>query len=252
MGKIIAIANQKGGVGKTTTSINLSVSLALRNKKILIVDFDPQGNCSSGLGIEKDKNTIYEVLIGTLDIHKCIMPTKIENCSVIPGHINLSGATVELVRIEDGAFYLKKQLTKIKDEFDYIFIDTPPSLGILTLNALVASDSVLIPIQTEFFAMEGLTQLIGTISQVRQGLNPQLNIEGVILTMLDKRTLLTDDVVKSVIAHFGDKVYKTMIPRNIRLAEAPSYGVPVILHEKTCVGAKAYEQLAEEFLNGKS
>lgn len=252
MGKIIAIANQKGGVGKTTTSINLSVSLAMRNKKILIVDFDPQGNCSSGLGIEKDKNTIYEALIGTVDIRECIVPSKVENCFVVPGHINLSGATVELVRIEDGAFYLKKQLAKVKDEYDYIFIDTPPSLGILTLNALVAADSVLIPIQTEFFAMEGLTQLIGTISQVRQGLNPQLNIEGVILTMLDKRTLLTDDVVKNVIAHFGDKVYRTMIPRNVRLAEAPSYGVPVIMHEKTCVGAKAYEQLAEEFLNGKN
>jgi chromosome partitioning protein len=250
MGKIIVIANQKGGVGKTTTSINLSVSLAMRNKKILIVDFDPQGNCSSGLGIEKDKNTIYEALVGTVDIHECIVPSKIENCSVIPGHINLSGATVELVKVENGTFYLKEQLTKIKDEYDYIFIDTPPSLGILTLNALVAADTVLIPIQTEFFALEGLTQLIGTITKVRQGLNPKLSIEGVILTMLDKRTLLTDDVVKNVIAHFGDKVYKTMIPRNIRLAEAPSFGVPVIMHEKTCVGAKAYEQLAEEFLNG--
>ena len=149
MGKIIVIANQKGGVGKTTTSINLSVSLAMRNKKILIVDFDPQGNCSSGLGIEKDKNTIYEALVGAVDIHECIVPSKIENCSVIPGHINLSGATVELVKVENGTFYLKEQLTKIKDEYDYIFIDTPPSLGILTLNALVAADTVLIPIPAD-------------------------------------------------------------------------------------------------------
>lgn len=252
MGKVITVANQKGGVGKTTTSINLSVSLALLEKKILIIDFDPQGNCSSGLGVPKDEKTIYEAIMGTAEIEECIVSTQIENCFVIPGNINLSGATVELVNLKDGNFYLKKAIDKIREDFDYIFIDCPPSLGVLTLNGLTAADSVMIPIQTEFFALEGLTQLINTINIVKKELNPNLSIEGVILTMLDKRTHLTDDVTKNVIGHFGKKVYKTMIPRNIRIAEAPSFGIPVIIHDKNCVGAKAYEQLALEFLNGKT
>lgn len=249
--KVITIANQKGGVGKTTTSINLSVCLALEGKKILIIDFDPQGNCSSGLGISKDGNTIYELLLGRRDIDQCIFHSKIENCDVIPANINLSGATVELANVENCNFYLKKITDVLKERYDYIFIDCPPSLGVLTLNGLTASDSVLIPIQTEFFALEGLTQLINTINIVKKDLNPKLQIEGVVLTMLDKRTHLTDDVTKNVIGYFGKKVYRTMIPRNIRIAEAPSFGLPVIEHDPNSTGAKAYKQLAKEFIDGE-
>ncbi|HNZ26268.1 MAG TPA: AAA family ATPase [Spirochaetota bacterium] len=251
MGKIIAIANQKGGVGKTTTAINLSCSVALQGKKVAVVDFDPQGNCSSGFGIKKDSNTIYEAIMGLVDIEKTLVKTKIDNCYVIPSNIDLTGAGVELIEREAREFYLKNALEKIRPVFDYIFVDCPPSLGILTLNGLTAADTVLIPLQTEFFALEGLTQLINTINLVKKNLNPKLQIEGVLLTMLDKRTHLTDDVAKNVIGHFGKKVYKTMIPRNVRIAESPSFGVPVYLHDKNCLGAKAYEELALEFINGK-
>ncbi len=249
--RVITIANQKGGVGKTTTSINLSVCLALLGKKILIIDFDPQGNCSSGLGIPKDKNTIYEILLCGKNVDECIIKSQIENCDVIPANINLSGATVELANIENCNYFLKKITEQLKIRYDYIFIDCPPSLGVLTLNGLTASDSVLIPIQTEFFALEGLTQLIHTINIVKKDLNPRLQIEGVVLTMLDKRTHLTDDVTKNVIGYFGKKVYKTMIPRNVRIAEAPSFGLPVVIHDAMSTGAKAYQQLAKEFIDGE-
>lgn len=248
---VITIANQKGGVGKTTTSINLSVCVAMLGKRVLIIDFDPQGNCSSGLGVAKDKNTVYDALLSNKSHGECIYKTNIENCFVMPANIDLTGATIELVNLENGNFYLKKLTDKLRNEYDYIFIDCPPSLGVLTLNGLTAADSVLIPIQTEFFALEGLTQLINTINIVKKDLNPNLAIEGVVLTMLDKRTHLTDDVTKNVVGYFGKKVYRTMIPRNVRIAEAPSFGLPVVVHDKGCVGAKAYEQLAREFLNGK-
>lgn len=250
--KVITIANQKGGVGKTTTAINLSASIALKGKKVLVVDFDPQGNCSSGFGINKDSNTIYDAIMELTSVEKTIRKTNLENCYVIPSNIDLTGAGVELIEKKGREFFLKKIIDKIRDKFDYIFIDCPPSLGILTLNGLVASDSVLIPLQTEFFALEGLTQLVNTINLVKKNLNEKLQIEGVLLTMLDKRTHLTDDVAKNVIGHFGNKVYRTMIPRNVRIAESPSFGLPVILHDKSCVGAKAYDELAMEFLNGKN
>jgi len=189
--------------------------------------------------------------MGLVDIEKTLVKTKIDNCYVIPSNIDLTGAGVELIEREAREFYLKNALEKIRPVFDYIFVDCPPSLGILTLNGLTAADTVLIPLQTEFFALEGLTQLINTINLVKKNLNPKLQIEGVLLTMLDKRTHLTDDVAKNVIGHFGKKVYKTMIPRNVRIAESPSFGVPVYLHDKNCLGAKAYEELALEFINGK-
>jgi chromosome partitioning protein len=250
--KIITIANQKGGVGKTTTAINLSSGIAMLGKKVLVVDFDPQGNCASGFGVKKDANTIYEVIMNKVPINNAIVKTGIENCFIIPANINLTGAGVELVENENREFFLKNALEKVRNEFDFIFIDCPPSLGVLTLNGLVAADTVLIPLQTEFFALEGLTQLVNTINLVKKNLNPKLSIEGVLLTMLDKRTHLTDDVAKNVIGHFGNKVYKTMIPRNVRIAEAPSFGQPVSLHDKTCLGARAYEELAKEFVYGKN
>lgn len=250
MGTIIAVANQKGGVGKTTTTINLGVSIALLGKKVLVVDFDPQGNCSSGLGVNKDQNTIYEVIMGRCPVEKTVQQTGIKGCDILPANINLTGASVELVNEKKGNNFLKKALTVIKEKYDFVFIDCPPSLGILTLNGLVASDSVFIPIQTEFFALEGLSQLVNTINLVKRDLNPRLHIRGVILTMLDKRTHLTDDVAKNVIGYFGKKVYKTMIPRNVRIAEAPSFGLPVVLHDSNCVGAKAYMELAKEFVDG--
>jgi len=250
-GHTVAVANQKGGVGKTTTSINLAVGLALLGKKVLLIDFDPQGNCSSGLGIDtkNDILTIYDVLMNR-DPKEAIIKSKIENCYIIPANINLTGATVELVDDQKREYFLKNVVKSIKNDFDYIFIDCPPSLGILTLNGLVASDSVLIPIQTEFFALEGLSQLVNTINLVKKNYNPDLYIEGVLLTMLDKRTHLTNDVAKNVIGYFGKKVYTTMIPRNVRLAEAPSFGIPIFLHDEECIGAKAYKELAVEFING--
>ena len=249
--RTVAIANQKGGVGKTTTAINLATELASLNKKVLLIDFDPQGNCTSGLGIKTKNNilTIYDVIMGA-NINKVIIKTKIDNCFVIPANIDLTGATIELVNKEKREFFLKSAIEMGKLNFDYIFIDCPPSLGLLTLNSLVASGSVLIPIQTEFFALEGLSQLINTINLVKKNFNPTLYIEGVLLTMLDRRTHLTDDVIKNVIGYFGKKVFNTMIPRNIRLAEAPSYGIPVFLHDKDCVGAKAYKELAIELIKG--
>jgi chromosome partitioning protein len=250
-GLVVSVANQKGGVGKTTTSINLAAGVTYYGKKVLLVDFDPQGNASSGLGIDSKNTglTIYDVIMGE-DPAKAVLKTKVNNCFIIPANVNLAGAAVELVNSEKREYYLKSALSKIKMNYDYVIIDCPPSLGLLTLNGLVASDSVLIPIQTEFFALEGLTQLVNTINLVKKNFNPNLNIQGVLLTMLDKRTQLTNDVIKNVISYFGKKVYTTMIPRNVRLAEAPSFGIPIYMHDSDCIGSKAYKEFAQEFING--
>ncbi|MBP5449669.1 MAG: ParA family protein [Spirochaetales bacterium] len=250
--KVITIANQKGGVGKTTTAINLSASVAVQGRKVLVIDFDPQGNCSSGLGVDKNNNTIYEALMGKSAVKDCIRQTKIENLFVIPANINLTGASVELAKAEKREYYLKKVIDSVRDEYNYVFIECPPSLGILTLNGFAAADSVLVPLQTEFFAMEGITQLVSTINLVRAKVNPKLQLEGVLLTMLDRRTHLTDEVVKTMIGYFKEKVYRTMIPRNVRIAEAPSFGEPVITHDDSCIGTQAYMELASVLISKES
>ena len=252
MSKIIAIANQKGGVGKTTTAINLSAAIANENKKVLVIDFDQQGNATSGFGLSLDSDkTIYEVIMGHIGINEIIVKTSTANCDIVPANINLAGATVELVNCNNREFFLKNAIFPIKNDYDYIFIDCPPSLGMLTVNGLTACDTVLIPLQTEFFALLGISQLVDTINLIKQSVNPNILIEGVILTMLDKRTHLTDDVIKNTIRHFGNKVYKTMIPRNVKVAESPSFGIPVLMHDRNCVGSKAYIDLAREIIYGE-
>ena len=249
MGKIISIANQKGGVGKTTTSVSLSAILAKKGKKILMIDMDPQGNGTSGLGIDKNvKFSVYDVIIDDVEIENTIKKTEIENLDVCPSNINLAGAEVELVDMEEREQRLKSKLDKIKEKYDYIIIDCPPSLGLVTLNAFTASDSVLIPVQCEYYALEGLGQLINTINLVKKHLNNSLYIEGALLTMYDARTNLSNQVVKEVKRYFEDKVYKVVIPRNVKLSEAPSYGMPITLYDKRSKGAKCYEKLAKEFL----
>lgn len=249
MGKIISIANQKGGVGKTTTSVSLSAILAKKGKKILMIDMDPQGNGTSGLGIDKNvKFSVYDVIIDDVEIENTIKKTEIENLDVCPSNINLAGAEVELVDMEEREQRLKSKLDKIKEKYDYIIIDCPPSLGLVTLNAFTASDSVLIPVQCEYYALEGLGQLINTINLVKKHLNKSLYIEGALLTMYDARTNLSNQVVKEVKRYFEDKVYKVVIPRNVKLSEAPSYGMPITLYDKKSKGAKCYEKLAKEFL----
>lgn len=249
MGKVISVANQKGGVGKTTTSVSLSAILAKKGKKILMIDMDPQGNGTSGLGIDKNvKFSVYDVLIDDVEIENTIQTTQIDNLDVCPSNINLAGAEVELVDMEEREKRLKNKLDKIKEKYDYIIIDCPPSLGLVTLNAFTASDSVLIPVQCEYYALEGLGQLINTINLVKKHLNKSLYIEGALLTMYDARTNLSNQVVKEVKRYFEDKVYKVVIPRNIKLSEAPSYGMPITLYDKRSKGAKCYEKLAKEFL----
>lgn len=248
VGKIISIANQKGGVGKTTTSVNLGSCLAYIGKKVLIVDIDPQGNATSGIGIEKAdvEQCIYDVLVDDVEAKKVIRPTSVENLYAIPATIQLAGAEIELVPTISREVRLKRALEEVKDEFDYIIIDCPPSLGLLTLNSLTASDSVIIPVQCEYYALEGLSQLLNTVRLVQKHLNHDLRIEGVLLTMLDARTNLGLQVIEEVKKYFKEKVYKTIIPRNIRLSEAPSHGEPIITYDPKSRGAEVYLELAKE------
>ena len=263
MGKIIAVVNQKGGVGKTTTSINLSASLGVLNKKVLLVDLDPQGNATTGVGVDKGamKSSVYEVLVMKSTIEKSIVKTKSKNLSLLPAYLNLAGVDMELIELEkkyraEGTKFnrvlrLKEELDKVRDKYDYIFIDCPPSLGLLTLNALTAADTVLVPIQCEYFALEGLSQLMDTVRLVQKHLNRSLKVEGVVLTMFDARTNLSIEVAEEVRKHFTNKVYQTLIPRNVRLSEAPSYGLPIIMYDKNSKGAEAYLQLADELINNR-
>lgn len=250
MGKIIAITNQKGGVGKTTTSVNLSACIASLGKKVLLIDMDPQGNASSGLGIDKDslEICIYDVLINGMTMNDIIVPTALKKLKIAPASIDLAGAGVELVNLPKREHILKKALKEIKDDYDFIFIDCPPSLDLLTLNALVAADGVLIPIQSEFYALEGVSQLINTINLVKKSLNEKLDVEGVLLTMFDGRTNLSIQVADEVKKFFTTKVYKTIIPRNVRLSEAPSYGEPIIIYDPKSKGAEVYMKLAKEVI----
>lgn len=248
LAKIIAIANQKGGVGKTTTSVNLSACLAELNKKVLLVDVDPQGNATSGYGLDKSQieQSIYDVLVAGADIEEVIQPTEFANLSILPATIELAGAEVELVAAISRETKLKRAIDKVKKDYDYVIIDCPPSLGLLTLNSLTAADSVLMPIQSEFYALEGVSQLMNTISLVQQNLNPDLALEGVLLTMFDSRTKLSMQVAAEVQNHFAEKVYQTVIPRNVRLSEAPSYGQPIIAYDPRSKGAEVYRELAKE------
>ena len=249
MGKVISVANQKGGVGKTTTSVNLSTILAKKGKKVLMIDADPQGNATSGLGIDKNVNfSIYDVIINDVDIDNTIIETNIKNLEVCPSNINLAGAEVELVAMVSREHRLKEKVEDIKEKYDYIIIDCPPSLGLLTLNAFTASDSVLIPVQCEYYALEGLGQLMDTINLVKKHLNKDLTIEGALLTMYDIRTNLSNQVVKEVNKYFENKVYKTVIPRNVRLSEAPSYGMPISIYDPRSKGARSYDKFVKEFL----
>lgn len=250
MGKVIAISNQKGGVGKTSTAVNLSFGLAQKGKKVLICDIDAQGNATTGLGVEKSslKTSIYDVLIGNVEARKAVIKTKFANLEILPSSIDLAGAEVELVSMQKREKRLKIALENIRDDYDFIILDCPPAIGLLTINALAASDGVLIPIQSEYYALEGLSQLMNTIKLVKRALNPVLEIEGVLITMYDGRALISRQIREEILKFFGNKVFTTVIPRNIRVSEAPSYGVPVIVHDKRSRGAISYNQLVDEFL----
>lgn len=251
MGRVIAVANQKGGVGKSTTAINLSACLAEKEKKVLTIDMDPQGNTTSGLGVDKNnvENTLYELLLGEAETKNTIVKDVVENVDLIPSNVNLSGAEIELIGVDEKEYILKKIIDKVRRKYDYIIIDCPPSLNMLTINALTAANSVLVPIQCEYYALEGLSQLIHTIDLVKDRLNKKLVMEGVVFTMYDARTNLSLQVVENVKDNLQQNIYKTIIPRNVRLAEAPSYGQPITLYDKKSAGAEAYRLLAEEVIN---
>ena len=248
MAKIIVFANQKGGVGKTTTAVNLGAYLAEAGKRVLLVDFDPQGNTTSSLGADKNLPGVYELITAKTDALSAIQASSVPGLSIIPSSIHLTGATVELVDQDQREYFLKKALKQVEERFDYVFIDSPPSLGILTLNGLVAAGFVIIPLQCEYFALEGLSLLLQTIKQVQKSLNPQLKIGGILFTMYDMRTRLAQEVVQEVTGYFKEKVFHTIIPRNVRLSEAPSFAKPINLYDRECVGAKSYQKLAEEVL----
>lgn len=250
MAKVICVTNQKGGVGKTTTSINLSACIAAKGKKVLVIDIDPQGNTTSGYGIEKNEleNTIYELILGDCSIEDCILKEVFPNISILPSNVNLAAAEIELIGVEKKEFILKNEVDWVKDRYDFIIIDCPPSLSLLTVNAMTTADSVLVPIQCEYYALEGLSQLIHTVNLVKERLNPELDMDGVVFTMYDSRTNLSAQVVENVKSHLNQNVYKTLIPRNIRLAEAPSYGKPINMYDPKSAGAESYMSLAEEVI----
>ena len=251
MGRIIAIANQKGGVGKTTTAINLSACLAEKGQKVLAIDMDPQGNMSSGLGLDKNsvEKTIYDLIIGESEVEEVLQKNALENLDILPANVDLSAAEIELIGIDEKEYIVKKTIEKIKDAYDYVIIDCPPSLSMLTINAMTTADSVLVPIQCEYYALEGLSQLIHTVELVKERLNPVLEIEGVVFTMYDARTNLSLQVVENVKDNLQQNIYKTIIPRNIRLAEAPSYGMPINQYDAKSAGADSYRRLADEVMN---
>ena len=254
MGRIIAIANQKGGVGKTTTAINLSASLAEKGRKVLAIDMDPQGNMSSGLGLDKNSidGTIYDMIIGEADVEEVIHKNTIENLDILPSNVDLSAVEIEMIDVENKEFVVKNSIQKIRNNYDYVIIDCPPSLSLLTVNAMTTADSVLVPIQCEYYALEGLSQLIHTVELVKDRLNPVLEIEGVVFTMYDARTNLSLQVVENVKDNLEQNIYKTIIPRNIRLAEAPSFGTPINQYDPRSAGAESYMRLAEEVISRES
>lgn len=251
MGRIIAVANQKGGVGKTTTAINLSACLAEKEQRVLVIDIDPQGNTTSGFGINKDdlENTIYELILGECEIDDCIIKDVIENLDILPSNVNLAGAEIDLIGVDNREYILKDKLVGVSEKYDFVIIDCPPSLTMLTVNAMTTANTVLVPIQCEFYALEGLSQLLHTINLVHERLNPHLEMEGVVFTMYDSRTNLSLQVVENVKDNLNQTIYKTIIPRNVRLAEAPSHGMPINLYDSKSAGAESYRLLADEVMH---